>query len=195
MKKSIQFLLLVSCLCLGWTGTIHASGTPMSIYKKTAESVVLIFSMTKSGRGSSMGTGWIIDESGLVMTNAHVVDLDGKPGQRIVIVLKPQRLTGDSAKDLNHRYKGTFLGWDKERDLALLKIEGLDRRLRAFKMAKPSSVEIGEPVVAIGHPGGGGAWTLTSGFISSLRTNAGNINGKDVYQTALQTSSVASLGS
>jgi serine protease Do len=59
---------------------------------------------------------------------------------------------------------------DPELDLAVLRVEGASKGLPSIVFGHSSEVSIGDPVAAIGHPQGGGLWTLTTGTISSSRT-------------------------
>jgi hypothetical protein len=80
------------------------------------------------------------------------------------------------------------IGVDKERDLALLKIQTGKYKLKPLKMEKRDQLEIAQEVFAIGHPEGQ-IWTFSSGFISQLRNNyewgynADKMHVADVIQT------------
>jgi serine protease Do len=156
--------------------------SPREIYKAHAPSVVLVFAATQGGSGSA-GTGSIISADGKVITNAHVVAPKGSPSKRIYVYLKPERLRGSSAADLKQRYAARLVARNDDLDLALLRIEKPPRNLAPLQFADSNRVEIGEPVVAIGHPETGGLWTLTTGSISSVVADFGGVPGKDVFQT------------
>ena len=156
--------------------------TPRQIYKAYAQSVVLVFGTDGGNRGSA-GTGSVISAEGEVLTNAHVVAKDGRPMRRLFVYLKPERLTGDQSEDLKRRYAATLVDMDADLDLALLKIVDPPNDLLPIDLADPAAVEIGEPVVAIGHPETGGLWTLTTGSVSSVVADFQGVRGKDVFQT------------
>lgn len=162
-----------------------ASAEPMSprdIYRAKAKAVVLVFATDGSAQGSA-GTGSIITDDGQVITNAHVVAKNGTPYRRLFVYLKPDRLTGSTQKDLKHRFRAVLVDLDPDLDLALLRMQDPPEDLTRIDFADPMKVEIGEPVVALGHPETGGLWTLTTGTISSAVADFQGLSGKDVFQT------------
>lgn len=171
---------ILACSSYAW------AGTPKTVYKKAGPAVVLILG-SDDGKAGSAGTGSIITSEGKVITNAHVVvnEATGKPFKMLYVFLKPNRITGDNAKDLTNRYKGRVLAWSPadELDLALMQIEKSPGNLPTIAFANPDKVEIGDEVVAIGHPEQGGLWTLTTGTISTMIANFNRIKGKNVFQT------------
>lgn len=156
--------------------------SPREIYKARADAVVLVFGTDGSAQGSA-GTGSIISDAGDVITNAHVVTKNGRPYRRLFVYLKPARLTGNTQRDLNRRVRATLVDLDPDLDLALLRMVEPPTDVEPIGFVDPESVEVGEPVVAIGHPETGGLWTLTTGTISSVVANFQKTPGKDVFQT------------
>lgn len=150
------------------------------VYRNSSSSVVLIFGFSDSGAGSS-GTGSILTTDGLVLTNNHVITNSdtGKLFPNLVVYLKPAPISGDNRKDLTTPYLVDVLSRDPELDLALLRIKDVPAGLRPVEIADSEEVEIGESVAAIGHPGGGGLWTLTTGTVSSKRRD----QARDIFQT------------
>ena len=158
---------------------------PKEIYKKAGPAVTLILG-SDDGRQGSSGTGSIVTPEGKVITNAHVVlNQQGKPYKTIYVYLKPPKITGDNAKDLTNRYKGRVLAFSPpdELDLAVIQIESPPSNLPTINFANPNNVEVGDEVVAIGHPEQGGLWTLTTGTVSTVILNFNGVKGKDVFQT------------
>ncbi len=158
--------------------------TPKEIYQKTGPGVVLILA-SEGSRNGSVGTGSIIREDGLVITNAHIF---AKPGSSklksdIAIFLKPRRVTGNHKKDLSNKYKGRMVSYNVPLDLALVKMVGINVPLTRVDFAEAENVGIGDQVYAIGHPEQGGLWSLTTGVISAFRVNYGGVPGKDLFQT------------
>jgi serine protease Do len=156
--------------------------SPRDIYKRSSKGVVLVFATDGSAQGSA-GTGSVITADGQVITNAHVVAKDGKPYKRLFVYLKPDKLQGSMKDDLKHRYEAMLVDIEPKLDLALLKIKGAPDDLTVIPFVDPGEVEIGEPVVAIGHPETAGLWTLTTGVISTVVKDFQGIDGKDVFQT------------
>jgi serine protease Do len=151
------------------------------VYRNASDSVVLIFGFEDSGAGSS-GTGSILTQDGLILTNNHVI-ATGDGGSRlfsnIVVYFKPTPITGDNKQDLTQPYMVDVIARDADLDLALLRVKNAPPGLRPLEVADSEEVEIGESVAAIGHPGGGGLWTLTTGTVSSKRRD----QARDIFQT------------
>src|SRR5215472_10758713 len=99
---------------------------------------------------NSLGSGFIIDTSGLVVTNNHVIaDAD-----EINVILN------DGAK-----FKAEIVGRDKRSDLALLRFKS-DKELTAVKFGDSDALRLGEWVIAIGNPFSLGG-TVTAGIVSA----------------------------
>ncbi len=107
--------------------------------------------MPQMPRRQGTGSGVIVDTSGYILTNNHVVD----KADRIQV-----RLTGDTTD-----YEAKLIGTDKETDLAVIKVE-IPKRLAAAKIGNSDAVQVGDWAVAIGSPFGLEA-TVTAGIISA----------------------------
>lgn len=111
-------------------------------------------------RQHSMGSGFIISETGYVVTNNHVVDR----ASRVVVRLNDRR-----------EFDAEVIGKDERSDLALLKVEGKD--LPMVRLAESETLEVGEWVLAIGSPFGLD-YSVTAGIVSakgrSLPTEQGD---------------------
>ena len=99
-----------------------------------------------------LGSGFIVDRSGYILTNNHVVD----GAEEIKVTLTDER-----------RFRAVLVGSDRFTDLAVLKIEA--RNLPTVELADSSRLAVGQPVVAIGSP----LWieggpTVTAGVVSAL---------------------------
>ena len=166
------------------TGYPVLAASPKKIYKKAGPGVVFILASEGSQMGS-VGTGSIISDDGLVITNAHVFTKpkSSRLKSDIAVFLKPRRVSGNHQKDLKQRYNAKILAYDVPLDLALLKITGVDKSLRTVEFADSDVVDIGDQVYAIGHPEQGGLWSLTTGVISAYRADFGGVTGKNLFQT------------
>jgi serine protease Do len=167
-----------------WMLSSRASAlTPKQIYQKTSPGVVFIYAV--EGNKGSAGTGSIIREDGLVITNAHtfVRKNSSRLLSNIWIYLKPERVTGNMKKDLVRRFKGEILAYDIKLDLALLKMKGADERLTRVPFGDSEDIVVGDQAYAIGHPEQGGLWSLTTGVISAHKSDFGGVPGKDLFQT------------
>jgi S1-C subfamily serine protease len=132
----------------------------IAVYKRVLPSVVNITSTTlvfnffygtvpQQGQGS----GFVLDKSGHVLTNFHVIE---GANRGIQVTLSNKK-----------NYKATVVGSDKVHDLALLQIDAPN--LQPVTLADSSELNVGQKVYAIGNPFGL-AGTMTRGIISSIRS-------------------------
>ncbi|HSV28586.1 MAG TPA: trypsin-like peptidase domain-containing protein, partial [Candidatus Omnitrophota bacterium] len=125
-------------------------------------------------RATSLGSGFIIDAGGLVVTNNHVIaDAD-----EITVTLHDDTV-----------YKATVVGRDAKTDLALLKIDPGKKALVAVPWGGSDAMRVGDWVVTIGNPFGLGG-TVTAGIISA---RARDINAGP-YDDFLQTDASINRG-
>jgi len=136
-----------------------------SIYRQDAPGVVTItstitsstagdfspFGPGQSQQATAQGSGFVIDKQGRILTNAHVV-----AGASSVAVSFED---GVSAK-------ATVLGRDSLYDLAVIKVDVPQSELHPLTLGTVASVQVGDPVVAIGNPFGY-AQTVTAGIVSA----------------------------
>jgi serine protease Do len=119
-------------------------------------------------RRVGLGTGFVIREDGLIVTNAHVI--------RDADIIEVQ-FTEDSDK----QYKAEVIGSDALTDIALIKIKP-DFKLKVASLGSSKDVEVGEWVAAFGNPYGHGH-TMTKGVISSKGRSIKEINKFPLLQT------------
>ena len=144
--------------------------TATQIYKKDSAGVVSIKAITEQGGDS--GTGIVLNEEGLILTNDHVIS-------------EGTSLTVSPGKSSNLTRVATVVGADPNQDLALIKVDPSGLGLKALKLVSSSSVEVGDPVYAIGNPYGLNE-TLTRGIVSALGREIQAPDGspiKDAIQT------------
>ena len=115
---------------------------------------------------SALGSGFIIDEKGVVITNNHVIQ-----GAEDIFV----RVNGD--KNL----KAKVIGADPGMDLAVLQIES-DKKFTPVQFGNSDTARIGDWVIAIGNPFGLGG-TVTAGIISARNRSIGLSRYEDYIQT------------
>jgi serine protease Do len=101
-------------------------------------------------RVNSLGSGFVIDSSGLVVTNNHVIS----EADEVTVILN------DGA-----RLKAEVIGKDQKTDIALLRVKS-DRPLKAVKFGDSEKLRLGEWVIAIGNPFSLGG-TVTAGIVSA----------------------------
>lgn len=156
-------IFLVVCVSAGCDADVQAKpidqGNTIQIYKKVAPATVFIKSAltsdyVMSGVSSSIGSGVILDRRGSILTNAHVVD---KADKILVILHDGTQLTA------------TMVGSDPLTDLALLRVDLPKNHHATVLLGNSDRMEIGQEVVAIGHPFGLG-YALTTGVVSGFGT-------------------------
>ena len=109
------------------------------------------FGMPKGDlKQKSLGSGFIIDKEGFILTNNHVV----RDAEDILVTLSD-----------NNEYKAKIIGSDEDMDVALLKIDAKEE-LPIAKLGDSDALQIGEWVVAIGNPFGL-EHTVTAGIVSA----------------------------
>ena len=124
------------------------------------------FGTPQKRKASALGSGFIIDSKGIVITNNHVI----KGAEDIVV-----RVNG------NKEYKAKVIGTDPLSDVAVLQIESKEKFI-AVKFGNSDKARIGDWVIAIGNPFGLGG-TVTSGIISARNRDIGLSRYEDYIQT------------
>jgi putative serine protease PepD len=157
--------------------------TAGDIYKRDAPGVVFIrsqivqrtqspfdFGLPQEQQGEATGSGFVVDNSGTILTNAHVVNGATK------VTVQFQNKESIDAK---------VLGKDESTDLALLQIDATGRKLTPLTLGSSKGVQVGDPAIAIGNPFGLER-TLTTGVISAVQRTIqapNNFEIDDVLQT------------
>ncbi|MFI2346843.1 S1C family serine protease [Streptomyces sp. NPDC019443] len=152
---------------------------PDSVAGIAASALPSVVTLHVSGGGEQgTGTGFVLDQRGHILTNNHVVDPAGSAGDISVTFSG-----GETAK-------ATLVGKDSGYDLAVVKVSGVSG-LKPLPLGNSDSVQVGDPVVAIGAPFDLQN-TVTSGIISAkerpITAGGEKGDGSDVsYVDALQT--------
>jgi putative serine protease PepD len=132
--------------------------------------------------GGSTGSGFIIDSSGFILTNNHVVEQAALSKGRILVTLNN-----------GEEFESKIVGRDASYDLAILKI--LATGLPALQFGNSDEVAVGDSVIAIGSPLGLSG-TVTLGIISAKdrAVTAGGSAGETSFINALQTDAAINPG-
>ena len=109
----------------------------------------------KKRKAQSLGSGFIIDKSGYIITNNHVID----NAEKIMVILYDDT-----------SFEATVVGKDPKTDVALLKINPKKTKLSAVKFGDSNKLRVGDWVMAIGNPFGFGG-TVTAGIVSARGRN------------------------
>jgi putative serine protease PepD len=132
--------------------TSSSTLTATQTYQDASSGVVQIRAVTASGE--DLGTGIVLNDEGLILTNNHVV-----AGERELIVSPGEKTTVTRS--------ATLVGQEANEDLALIKVNPSGLGLKSLKLVSSSSTQIGDTVYALGNPYGLDE-TLTKGIVSAL---------------------------
>jgi serine protease Do len=127
------------------------------------------FGLGAERQAQSLGSGFIVDRNGIVVTNAHVIE----GASRITVTLLDGR-----------EIEADLLGSDRDADIAVLKVKASG--LPAVPLGHSSDLMIGETVVAIGNPFGLSN-TVTTGVLSAVGRTIPSERGERLFTDFLQT--------
>ena len=125
------------------------------------------FNMPRKFKKRSLGSGFIIDKNGYILTNNHVVEKASE--------IKVKLFDGTT-------YKAKVVGKDPKTDVALIKIDPKGKELHVAELGDSDALQIGEWVLAIGNPFGL-SYTVTAGIVSAK----GRVIGEGPYDNFIQT--------
>jgi len=128
--------------------------TLVELFEKSESGVVRIDvdKINSSREAGTLGSGFVFDDLGHIITNAHVVEM----ASGITITF----LDGS-------QYNAQIIGSDKFTDIAVIKVEEKPRYLHPLQMGGSSTLKVGEQVAAIGNPFGLSG-SMTSGIVSQI---------------------------
>jgi S1-C subfamily serine protease len=168
--------------------------TPAEIYRQDAPGVVVVrassvarttdvFGVPQTQRAEALGSGFVIDRQGHILTNAHVVR-----GAQTV------RVGFATGSGLDKSYKAKVLGLDRSTDVAVLQPENVPAQaLDPVPLGTAKNVRVGDPVVAIGNPLGEER-TITSGIVSAVNRTIDSLVPHRPINGALQTDAAINHG-
>jgi serine protease Do len=154
--RSTATRMLAIALLFAAVQTTFATGVErrnaiVDAVKKTKDAIVTIKTIRSSGAKEVSGTGVVVDERGLIITNKHVVG----GARNVYIVLSD-----------NTEIVGDVLMAEPKFDLAVVRIKS-GKTLTALRLASTNDLMVGEDVIAIGHPYGY-VNTVSRGIVSAL---------------------------
>jgi serine protease Do len=161
--------LMPSVVNISTTQTVKTTSNPFPFQFPPGspfEDMFREFGTPQERKSSALGSGFIIDEKGIVVTNNHVI----QNAEDIIV-----RVNGD--KD----YKAKVIGADPLSDIAVLQLETKDK-FTPVSFGDSDKARIGDWVIAIGNPFGLGG-TVTSGIISARNRSIGLSRYEDYIQT------------
>ncbi len=161
--------LMPSVVNISTTQTIKTTSNPFPFQFPPGspfEDMFKEFNKPTERKATALGSGFIIDKKGLVVTNNHVI----QGAEDIVVTFNDKT-----------EYKATVIGKDPYMDLAVLKIDSTEKFV-PVTFGNSDKARVGDWVVAIGNPFGFGG-TVTSGIISSRNRDIGLTRYDDFIQT------------
>ena len=134
--------------------SVEKSLSLVELFEKSEEGVVRIDvdKINSFREGSSVGSGFVFDLFGNIITNAHVID----NADNITVTF----LDGS-------QYNASIVGMDKFTDIAVINVEEKPDYLHPLEIGDSSALKVGEPVAAIGNPFGLSG-SMTSGIVSQI---------------------------
>lgn len=142
-------------------GVVNISSTQVMGVGPGMEDFFRFWGLPQEHKQSSLGTGFIVDTDGFVITNYHVIEA----ADEVMVTLVDKR-----------QFTAKVMGKDPKLDLALLKLQDEERKvpsgLKPVALANSDTVRIAEPVFAVGNPFGLGH-TVTMGIISAKNRTIG----------------------
>ena len=162
--------LVVGIVCLGCLVVANAADLLPGLIDKIKPSVLAVgyFNATASPRFGFSGSGFVVGDGKLLVTNAHVIEAGGEVGINGSLVVHSNE--GGGQGTIRH---AEVVELDRSHDLALLRFEGTP--LPALELGKAGSVREGQSVAFMGFPLGGvlGFAPVTHrGMVSSITTVA-----------------------
>jgi serine protease Do len=161
--------LMPSVVNIASTQTIRTTSNPFPFEFPEGspfEDMFKEFNQPSERKATGLGSGFIIDEKGIVVTNNHVI----QGAEDIVVSVNGSK-----------EYKAKVIGKDPYMDLAVLQIES-DEKFIPVSFGDSDKARVGDWVIAIGNPYGFGG-TVTTGIISSRNRDIGLTRYDDFIQT------------
>jgi S1-C subfamily serine protease len=166
--------------------------SPDQIYKNLSGGVVMVLSdfggtgqFGQAQSAQALGTGFVVDAQGYILTNAHVVDESGQRASSVTVVFNK----GGSE---TQRVPGQLVGVDIGSDVAVIKVDPGKVDLKPLPLGDSDKVVVGESVVAIGNPLGYN-FSITAGIVSATGRSLQAPNGQTI-PNGIQTDAAINQG-
>ncbi len=171
------------------TAATQSGLTAREIYKRDAPGVVNVRAQIvqqvdspfdpfgQGQQGVATGSGFVLDQSGHILTNAHVIE----GASRVSVQFED-----------NKTVEAKVEGKDTSTDIALLKVDKKGLDLKPLELGNSKSVQVGDPTIAIGNPFGLDR-TLTTGVVSALQRKISAPNGYSI-SNVIQTDAAINPG-
>jgi S1-C subfamily serine protease len=152
---------------------------PAALYASRSPGVVTVYA-DLGPDGGSQGSGFVVDRTGLILTNAHVITN---------VAEDPETVEGATRvyvefKD-RERVPAEIVGWDLFADTGVLRVDPAAHPLRPVPLGSSAGVRVGQPVAAIGSPFGKQS-SLSVGVVSAIGRTIDSIATRFAISDAIQ---------
>jgi S1-C subfamily serine protease len=132
----------------------------VALYQQAIQGVVTL--LVNTSQGSALGSGFVYDAQGHIVTNYHVVQ--GAQNNKVEVDFKS-----------GTKVYGTVVGTDPDSDLAIIKVDVPASELHPIPVGDSGALKIGQTVIAIGNPFGESG-TMTVGIVSGLSRTVSSLH-------------------
>jgi 2-alkenal reductase len=159
---------------------------PAAIYAARAGGVVTIYA-DLGGSGTSQGSGFVVDDEGTILTNAHVITNVGESSSvrgadRVYVEFRD-----------GERVPASIVGYDLFADVGVIRVETAAHRLEPLPLGDSAAVVVGTPVAAIGTPFGNQS-SLAVGVVSATGRSIPSLTSRYAVADAIQTDAPINRG-
>ena len=160
---------------------------PAALYAARADGVVTIYA-NLGADGNAQGSGFVVDRSGAILTNAHVIT---NVTETDSAVRRAQAVYVEFSD--GERVPARVVGWDLFSDVGVVRVEPRDHALEPVPLGNSSGVVVGQPVAAIGSPFGKQT-SLSVGVVSATGRSIHSLAGRFTVGNAIQTDASINRG-
>ena len=159
---------------------------PAAIYAARAGGVVTIYA-DLGETGTAQGSGFVVDDAGTILTNAHVITNVGESSSvrgadRVYVEFRD-----------GERVPASIVGYDLFADVGVVRVETDAHRLEPLPLGDSAAVVVGTPVAAIGTPFGNQS-SLAVGVVSATRRSIPSLTSRYAVADAIQTDAPINRG-
>jgi S1-C subfamily serine protease len=164
---------------------------PAALYDARAHGVVTVYA-NLGADGESQGSGFVVDKTGAILTNAHVITNVAELDRGSSTPVRGARAVYVEFTD-GERVPARIVGWDLFSDVGVIRVEPDDHPLEPVPLGDSARVVVGEPVAAIGAPFGKQT-SLSVGVVSATGRSIDSLTSGFAVANAIQTDAPINRG-
>jgi len=171
---------------------VSGAFNPSRIYAARADGVVTIYALFAEQvqpTGASQGSGFVVSDDGLILTNSHVITSAGESRPEDVVVARTVYVQFRDGE----RVPAKVVGWDPFTDVAVVRVARGAHSLKPVPLGDSTRVVVGEPVAAIGSPFGNQS-SLSIGVVSATNRSIKSLTSIYNVVDAIQTDAAINRG-